>query len=558
MSKSANKIDTLLRRGEQQFNAGNVAGAEKAFSEAARLAPGAWQIHFNLGMCRDRLDQREGAFKAYETAHRLVPDHIPCLTNLAVNAFNLGKTELALQLTLRQVELEPANALAYDNLGQIFRQLRQFEAAELSFQNALLLNPTAPAIHNNLGLVLTDQNKLAAAESAFLAALQRDPEHVDAYTNLSCLYQALGQVEKALELYRKAVELAPRSAVTWTNLGNALKAMERYGEALEAQQRAVELAPEYPLAHWNYGISLLTAGRLEEGWREYEWGAASGTRTRFPTRLPRWQGESLAGMHLLLRAEQGLGDTLQFVRFARELQGRGAHITLECQPALVELLQNVAGIDRVVAQSDPLPDDAFGCDLYIPLMSLPLMLGIGLADLPGPLKPYLHAAANQSEKWRQRLGKKRRPRVGLVWSGNPLHRNDRQRSCSLSDLTPILAVPGIDFVSLQMGIAAQDLPAGLLNVADGIRDFADTAALLDQLDLVISVDTAAVHLAGGLGRPAWLMLARDADWRWLREREDSPWYPALTLYRQKMPGQWLPVVERLAEDLRRLLATSVN
>lgn len=553
----ADRVATLLRQGEQQFKSGDAVAAEKSFAEAARLAPDAWQIHFNLGMCRDRLGQRESAFKAYEAAHRLAPDNVPCLTNLAVNAFNLGKPELALQLTLRQVELEPTNAFAYDNLGQIFRHLGQYEAAELSLQNALLLAPSAPTIHNNLGLVLMDQNKQEAAESAFRAALQHDPEHVDAFTNLSCVYQALGRIDDALALYRKAVELAPGSGVTWTNLGNALKAMGQYDEALEAQRRAVELAPAYPLAHWNYGISLLTMGRFEEGWKEYEWGAAAGTRTTFGTNLPRWQGESIDGKHLLLRAEQGLGDTLQFVRFARKLQGSGAHVTLECQAPLLELLVNCPGIDRVVPQSTELPADAYGCDLYLPLMSLPYVLSIRLPDLPGPI-PYLHAAVANEEKWRRILGEKLHPRIGLVWAGNPLHRNDRQRSCALPDLAPVLALPGVELVSLQMGCVGTGLPAGLRNVAENIGSFADTAALIEQLDLVIAVDTAIVHLAGGLGRPVWLMVASDADWRWLRDRDDSPWYPTLTLYRQKLPGQWLPVAERIAADLEKRLGTEAS
>ncbi len=546
-----NRLNTLLRQGEQQFNRGDVAAAERSFAEAARLAPQAWQVQFNLGMCRDRLEQREGAFSAYEAAYRLAPDHIPCITNLAVNAFHLGKTELALQLTLRQVELEPSNPLAYDNLGQIFRQLGQYEGAELSLRNALLLAPQAPAIHNNLGLVLMDQNKLEAAEQAFLAALSHAPGHVDAIINLSSVYLALGHSEKALDLYRQALDLAPQSAITWSNLGNALKAMGQHEEALAAQRKAIELAPQYALAHWNYAMSLLSLGQLEAGWQEYEWGAAAGTRSRFSDRLPRWQGESLAGRHLLLRAEQGLGDTLQFIRFARQLEGRAASITLECQAPLSTLLEQIPGIDRIVVQESDLPADAWGCDLYLPLMSLPHMLGIGLADLPAPL-PYLQPPPERRQAWEKALGPRRGLRVGLVWAGNPRHRNDRQRSCPPANLAPLLALPGIDFLSLQMPAPAAGLPSGLSDITAGIADFADTAAALAQLDLLIAVDTAVVHLAGAMGLPTWLLLAWNADWRWLLERQDSPWYPSLTLYRQKMPGQWLPVLEQVAADLKAL------
>lgn len=544
------RVDSLLRQGEQAFNQGDVAGAERCFAEAARLAPQAWQIHFNLGMCRDRLGQREGAFSAYEAAHRLVPDHLPVLTNLAVNAFHLGKLQLALDLTLRQVALEPANALAYDNLGQIFRQLGQYEGAELSLRNALLLAPDAPAIHNNLGLVLLDQNKLAEAEQAFLGALAKNPDQVDALVNLSTLYQGQGRCEEALACFERVLALQPQSAVTWTNLGNVLKSMGRYQEALEAQRKAVELAPDYPLAHWNYAISLLGQGQWEAGWREYEWGAASGTRTRFSDRLPRWQGEPLPGRRLLLRSEQGLGDTLQFVRFARYLEGSGANVTLECQAPLIPLLQGqLPGIDRIVPQGNDLPADAWGCDCYLSLMSLPFALGLGTPPLLEGA--YLQAPVEHLACWRERLGPRQRPRIGLVWAGNPLHRNDHQRSCSLDALMPLLGLEA-DFFSLQLPAPA-GLPASLKDITAGIQDFADTAAIVSQLDLVVAVDTAIVHLAGALGTPVWLLLARDADWRWQQKGSGSPWYPHLKLYRQKMPGQWLPVLNALAEDLQQAL-----
>ncbi len=543
------RLDELLQQGQQRFSQGDMARAEQAFAAAAQLAPQAWQVHFNLGMCRDRLGRREAAFTAYEKAYQLAPDHVPCITNLAVNAFNLGKTEMALQLTLRQVELEPGNALAYDNLGQIFRQLGQYEGAELSLRNALLLAPDTPNLHNNLGLILLDQNKLAEAEQAFLQALRLAPQHADAMTNLSTVLQAQGRTAEALEHCRRATALIPRSAVTWTNLGNVLKSMGLHQEALDAQRQAIALAPDYALAHWNYAMSLLALGQLEAGWQEYEWGAAAGTRTRFAATLPRWQGENLAGKHLLLRAEQGLGDTLQFVRFAPELQRRGAKVTLECQPSLIPLLQGVAGIDHLVAQTGELPADAWGCQCYLPLMSLPHLLHIGLADLPGPI-PYLPLEAARVRHWQDILGPRSRFRVGLAWAGNPRHRNDHQRSCPPAQLTELLTVPGVEFISLQL--PATELPQGLRDITTSIQDFADTAAIISQLDLVISVDTAIIHLAGALGRPAWLLLPRDADWRWLQERQDSPWYPSLRLYRQKMPGQWLPVLQSVRRDLESL------
>lgn len=541
--------ESCLQRGADLFARGELSAAAAAFAAATELAPAVWQAHYNLGMCHDRLGQGEAALAAYQEAHRLAPTEIACITNLAACAFNLGQYEQALQLALRHVQLEPLNPLAYDNLGQIFQRLGQYDSAAQSFRNALMLAPEHPAIHNNLGLLLQSQDQTEEARQSFLKALELAPGHVDAITNLGALHLAQGEVEAALERYRQALVLTPDSAAAWTNLGNAQKAAGRYAEALAAHQKAVALAPQYALAHWNLALTLLAAGQLQAGWSEYEWGPAVGTRTRFANRLPRWQGEALGKRHLLLRAEQGLGDTLQFCRFIPQLQKLAPHITLECPASLVPLLRQLPGLATVVPQGPDLPEDAWGCDCYLPLMSLPHVLHAGLEDLPGTM-PYLKAPAERLPWWQQQLGRRRGLRVGLAWAGNPAHPNDRWRSCPPADMAVLGEIRGVEFISLQLPPSAPPLP--LRNLAADIGDFADTAAIVAELDLVISVDTAIIHLAGALGRPAWLLLAADADWRWLRERQDSPWYPSLRLYRQKMPGQWLPVLEAVAKDLSNL------
>lgn len=536
----------LLRQAQEAFAAGDIKRAAKAFQAATALAPGDWSLHFNHGICLARQGDGAQAYQAYARAQALNPDHVPTLANLAATAFQLGRSDLALPWAQRQVELEPDNPLAHDNLGQIFQGRQEWEKATQSFQRALTLAPRHAAILNHLGLLQQAQGLLEEAAATFREAREAAPGDGEILTNLGLLLEKQGRYPEGLELLQQALAVAPQLPRYWSNVGNSLRRCGRYAESLASHRQAVALAPADPACHWNNGLALLGQGRWQEGWAEYEWGEKAGTRSRFSNRLPRWQGEPLQGRSLLLRAEQGLGDTLQFIRFAPLLLALGGNIVIEVQPPLLPLLADPDAPLRWVPQGPDLPADAWGCDCYLPLLSLPHVLQLDDRHLAAiGAAPYLDVPQHYREKWAQRLPASSTRRIGLVWAGNSRHPNDQERSCPLTALAPLLEAPRVEWVSLQKPTPS-NLPAALLDLGPELEDFADAAAALARLDLVITVDTAIAHLAGALGRPAWVLLAADADWRWPRQGATSPWYPSLTLYRQKMPGQWLPLLDYLA------------
>jgi hypothetical protein len=332
--------------------------------------------------------------------------------------------------------------------------------------------------------------------------------------------------------------------------------MGRYEEAMPCLERAIGLRPDLAIIHWNRAIALLLEGRLTEGWAEAEWRFAYTPALRRDFPQPAWDGRSdLAGRTILLHAEQGLGDAIQFCRYAPMVAARGGgdRVVLECQPELAALLTTAPGVAQVVRRGDPLPP----FELHCPLLSLPHRFGTTLATIPAAV-PYLTPDPDKVRAWQSRLaadgpGRK----VGLAWAGSPGHANDRQRSCRLSDFAPLANVPGVTFYSLQLGPTGEQAtnpPPGLrlLDPTADLRNFADTAALVANLDLVISVDTAVVHLAGALAKPTWVLLPFNPDWRWLRDREDSPWYPTMRLFRQSERGNWKSTIERVASELREL------
>ncbi|BCB26929.1 hypothetical protein SKTS_18150 [Sulfurimicrobium lacus] len=429
--------------------------------------------------------------------------------------------------------------------------------AENLLVEVLSLYPDMAEAHGNLGVIFRYQGRLGESERHLRQALKSRPDYPEALNNLGAVLLDTGHLAEAEKCLRRAHALRPGYASAWNNLGNVLKAGNRIVKARHAYSEAIKIAPDYAEAHWNRALVYLLQGDFNNGWREYEWRLRRpDTRHLYPDfSTPAWQGENLGGRTILLYAEQGMGDTLQFVRFAPLVAARGGRVVLRCQPLLKRLLQSVAGVDAVVAEGEPLPH----FDVHCALLSLPLWLGVDdERNIPADV-PYLHAEPGLRERWAARLPAGGRMRVGLVWAGAPrpgdLDSNliDRRRSLSLSAFAPLLDLPGIDFFSLQKGTAgleAHGYPGKLIDLMDEVHDFTDTAALVSQLDLVISVDTSVAHLAGALGKPVWLLSRFDGCWRWMLERDDSPWYPNLRLFRQTVQGNWQPVIERVTEALR--------
>jgi len=450
------------------------------------------------------------------------------------------------------IAANPQLASAHSNLGNALVKLGRTQDAILCYQNALTLQPGFAHAHYNLGNALAGLGHLDLAISCYRNAISLDPRYADAHFNLGNTLARLGQLDEAAESLRRAIACRPDFAEAHFNLGNTVADPGQLAEAAASLRQAVAHRPGFAEAHNNLAMTLLALGDYAQGWQEYEWRwhmpSMIGGRRAFER--PQWRGEPAAGKTLLLHAEQGFGDTLQFCRYATLAANQGLRVIMEVQEPLLRLMRKVAGVERVLARGEALPDFDFHC----PMVSMPLALGTRLETIPSA-PSYLQADPAQVAAWRARLGPASGLRVGLVWAGSgraewaELAAIDRRRSLDPALLAPLFSVPGASFFSLQKG--GTPAPAGfpLIDFMDEMTDFADTAALIETLDLVISVDTSVVHLAAALGKPVWVLERFDSCWRWLQGRRDSPWYPSVRLYRQKQPGDWAPVLGEVTEAL---------
>jgi Flp pilus assembly protein TadD len=443
----------------------------------------------------------------------------------------------------------------------IYRQATHAAAAQ-DFENAIRLYDQAIAVdplhaeaYYKRGNALKTLGRLDAAILSYAQAIERKPDYAYAYCNRGVVQQALGLNAEALASYDKAITIEPSDALAHYNRGLVLQELSRWDEALQSYSRAIAINPEYADAQYNRSLALLFRGDFERGWRSYEW------RWKVAARLgigelrtftePLWLGEeSLAGKRLLLHGEAGLGDTLQFCRYAPLATARGATVYLETQAPLAGLLANLEGVSRVIARGGVLP--AF--DYHCPLMSLPLAFKTNLQTVPA-VPNGLQSGKDQIARWHAQLPEPRRPRIGLAWSGNPNNPIDRQRSIPLADW--ILELPlECDYFCLQKDVRESDRAVLASSPSITVFDdeelsFGNTAALCECMDIVLSVDTSLAHLSASLGRPTWILLPFTPDWRWMQDREDSPWYPTAKLYRQAAAGRWNEVFARVAADLRR-------
>lgn len=459
----------------------------------------------------------------------------------------LAEAERAYRLIL---DGDPENAEALQLLGVIANQAGKPEASAELIGKALEIDPGHADAHCNLGSALMEMNDLDGAAASFSRALEIDSNIPEAHNNLGNIWRKRGNLEEAAKSYRIAIRIAPGLAQTHSNLGIVLHVLGRFAEAEASYRRALAIDPGNAEAHANLATTLLHIGRLEEGWAENEWRWRKKTFTSPPRSFPqpRWDGSTLDGKTLLLHAEQGFGDTLQFVRYASLAAEMGGRIVVECQPQMKRLLDG--GVWELVAQGESLPP----FDVHTPLLSLPLIFKTTLDTIP-LAAGYLTADASLAESWRQRLPDRQGLTVGLVWQGNKAQRKDRTRSIPLALLEPLLDATSSRFVSLQKGdgeeqIKDTDFAGRIFDPAPDIADFADTAAIIHNLDLVICVDTAVAHLAGALGKPVWVLLEHVPDWRYMQDRADSPWYASMRLFRQKTPDDWPVVVTDAAQALK--------
>jgi len=510
--------DALHLLGVLALGGGHYDVAEDLIGQAIAVAPRNPIYRSNLGNALRQRGQLDEAIASYQQALALKPDYAEALTNLGVAWKEKGRLD--------------------DAIG--------------CYQRALALRPSYPDAHNNLGNALTDRGRLDEAVDCFQQALTLQPENAGTYYNMATARLKQGRLEEALACYQRALTLRPAFADAWYNQGNTLQKLGRRQEAIACYQRAVALRPDFAEAHYNMALEWLVLGQYREAWPHYEWRWRCkdfhSPAREFPR--PQWDGGPLAGRTVHLHAEQGLGDSIHFIRYVALVAQKGGRINLECQPQLKRLFQRIPNVCQVVTTGELLPE----FDVHCPLQTLPLLLGTTLESIPREI-PYLYAEAAASADWAQRLrGAACRLKVGLVWGGNTRNINDHNRSIPLAALGPLAQVPGVVFVSLQTGDPAEQAknpPAGmpLLDWTQELQDFADTAALIANLDLVIAVDTAVAHLAGAMGKPVWVLLPVAPDWRWLLAREDSVWYPTMRLFRQAKAGEWGDVVARMGAAL---------
>jgi tetratricopeptide (TPR) repeat protein len=569
-------------------HAGDAKAAVASLSRAAALDPGFADAHIILGNTYLSLEEWRKAELSLRRALELEPDFVGAMNNLSVALQRQGKLDEAEALCRKALALEPDQAEIHSNLSYVLYRLRRFAEAETHARMAIDLDPNHAVACNNLALILVECGAYDEAEIWCRKAIEIQPALVQAHEGLSNILRVTHNYGISEEAARRAVELRPDAASAHDALGaalfeqdrldeaeasfrdatrldpsqpayllhlaSALRVQGRLTEAIEIGRRAVDGNPD-PEAELLLGIDLLTAGSYEEGWRLYERRVSRLSPRRFDR--PAWTGEPLGGRTLLVYAEQGIGDTLQFARFLPHLKRHaGARILFECQYALAPLLSTIEGADAVIERSVDLsqPDAEF--DARVSLLSVPLMLGTRLETIPPPTL-RMNVPEEAVARWRERMAGFEGLKVGLRWIGNPANPHNRLRSARLEDLAPLAGVEGVRFYSVQTDAPAREAdnpPAGMdiVDLSGELTSFQETAAVLANLDLLITIDTSVAHLAGAMGAPVWLLLPTAPEWRWLVDREDCPWYPGTRLFRQKTIGDWNGVARRAADALRGL------
>lgn len=581
------------RFADAYYNVGNLhrqqkdyAAAVDSYKRAIELSPLQADVHNSLGAVFADMGQTEDARQAFLRALELDPSYAEAYFNLGSELAKEGEHARAIEYLNQATALRPNYGKAYHNLGASHQALDDFVAAATAYRSAIACQLPDADTYSKLGTAFVNMGQPEEAVEAFMRAVELDSSCAEGYFNLGSALTQKGEPARALAYLNTAIDIQPNYAKTYQNLGVALQALgdlpgaaTAYRGALACQpgnadvrcnlasvlvlqgedegislfDKLIEEQPDSGHIHWNFSVALLLNGDYTRGWREYEWRCQW---DKFPSpkrefEQARWQGEPLEGASILLHYEQGFGDTLQFVRYMPLVAQRGGRVILEVQPGLEVLLKDVPGVAACVRHGDPLPE--FSC--YCPLMSLPLMFGTTMENIP-PIIPDLYRGGRGDLSVGPEEGNSLR--VGLVWAGNPKHSNDQLRSMSLRHFLPLTEVDSVSLVSLQKGPAAAQineghLPFSLPDALARARDFSETAAVIADLDLVITVDTAVAHLAGAMGKPVWILIAKVPDWRWGRHAETTPWYPTARLFRQTAAGGWEELMKKVAAELKLLV-----
>lgn len=581
--------EALHALGVIEAQAGNPKHAVELIDQALEIRPDYALAYFNRGNALKEAGQFDAALSSYDRAIAIKPDFTKAANSRrqlrkwqlqADPAPKFAEADAASQSPLQSaaelykcgmrlmkiknysgalanydqaIAIKPNHAEAHHARGFALKKLGKYEEALASYGRAVAIKPGFAEAHVNRGVTLQEMKQLDAALASYEQAIAVKPDFAMAHINRGNLLWNLQQMEAAIASYDRGLELMPDNKEALNSRGVALHALKQLDAAIASYRRALAVDPSFASGHWNLSNALLLKGDFENGWKHFEWRWKNTGIDLYKQRRdfsqPLWSGgESLAGKTILLHAEQGLGDTLQFCRYAKCVADLGARVILEVYPSLHNVLQGLEGVSVLLPENAELP--AF--DFHCPLLSLPLAFKTDLNSIPRSAS-YIHSDRQLTKHWRQKLGKKSKPRVGLVWSGSLKHKGDGQRSIALNEMLKLLSAD-FEFVSLQKEVRKSD--AAVLRMHPEIRDFSaelhdftDTAAICELMDLVISVDTSTAHLAGAMGKPVWILLPFVPDWRWLLDRDDTPWYPGARLYRQARPGDWAGVLSRVGKDL---------
>jgi tetratricopeptide (TPR) repeat protein len=540
------------------YRLGRLDEAEKIAARILKSPPQSPDALHLLGLIKLGRGRPAAALPLFDAALKLNPNAPDALSNRALALAALDRDPEALASVDQALAAAPDHPDALNNRGNVLLKLALPADALASFDRAVVLAPGHFGARISRGNALVSLGRFAEALAQYDALLAAQPASPELYFNRGNALAGLARPADAIAAYDRAIKLRPDHLKTHINRGIALRALNRHDEAIASFERALALDKTNADAAHNAALSRLTLGDYRRGFAQYEsrWGRSGMPARRRRLGRPLWLGEyPLHRKTILLTAEQGLGDMIQFARYVPALAATGAKVMLEVPSELMAVLGRIAGVSGVVARGEALPD----FDVHCPLGSLPLALGTEAAAIPAAI-PYVTADEARIAKWRSRLPQGNAPRVALAWSGRAAHPNDRNRSIALASLAPLFGLKGIDFLSVQREVRREDAQmlaglSGLTHLGEELDDFDDTAAVLALADLLISVDTSVAHLAGAMGRPTWILLPFCPDWRWMLQREDGPWYPTARLYRQTAAGDWESVVARLRDELARTLIT---
>ena len=562
LASEPHNSDVLHLLGVALAKMGRTQDAVGMIGTAAKMQPRNFVMQTDLGTALSKLGRYAEAVASYHRALASKPDVFAAHRGSGIALLHLGQFERAVWNLEQAARLAPNDASVQGDLGIALERLNRNQEALGCFDRALALVPNAFDMHFHRGVALIQLERPADGLADFERALALDANSSEALNNRGVALVQLSRPEEALQSFARAALCRPDYSDSYTNAGNALKGLKRYREALENFDRALSIKPDDVMTIWSKALTKLTLGEFREGWPLYEsrlrLAHLQPLQRRFSA--PRWSGsESVEHKTVLIHAEQGLGDTIQFCRYVKLLEARGARVILEVQPVLKPLLASLEIQGSLHSQGEPPP--AF--DLVCPLMSLPLAFGTEMDQIPAGV-PYLNVNEAAARTWKQSLSTMPGLKVGLHWQGNAATEKQpwlRGRSFALGEAAGLAHLPEVSLISLQKGEGSEQremvpFKSRIAQLTDplerGPEEFADTAALVTALDLVITSDTAIAHVAGALGVPVWVVLQFESDWRWMSAREDSPWYPTMRLFRQRRPGDWTEVFERVADELRAL------